>query len=125
MKVLHVIPSLSLKHGGPSFAMPLIARALAHQRVEVDVATTDDDGPGGRISVPLGQRVERDDFGVFYFQKQTRFTKFPGPSPAGWTATPLITIWSTFTRSSPTPASAPPAPPAATGCLTSSAPSAF
>src|SRR5438094_448226 len=60
MKILHVIPSLSPKHGGPSFALPLIARSLCEAGVQVDVATTDDDGPDGRLNVPLGQPVERD-----------------------------------------------------------------
>src|SRR6185503_10002250 len=41
MRVLHVIPSLSAKDGGPSFALPLMARGLAQAGVEVDVVTTD------------------------------------------------------------------------------------
>src|ERR1044071_5008083 len=58
VNVLHVIPSLSLAHGGPSVALPLIARSLARAGVSVDVATTDDDGPGRRLDVPLARRVE-------------------------------------------------------------------
>ena len=79
MKALHVIPSLSLNHGGPSFALPLIARGLVKSGVQVDVATTDDDGPGHRIHVPLGRRLERDGYGVFYFRKQTEFYKVSRP----------------------------------------------
>src|SRR2546430_2721704 len=79
MRVLHVIPSLSLKHGGPSFAMPLIARALARQGVQVDVATTDDDGPGGRLKVPLEEPVHQTEFTVFYFRKQSEFYKVSLP----------------------------------------------
>ena len=75
MKVLHVIPSLSTKHGGPSFALPLMARSLVAQGVQVDIATTDDDGPGCRLNVPLGRRTECDQYGVFYFRKQTEFYK--------------------------------------------------
>jgi glycosyltransferase involved in cell wall biosynthesis len=75
MKVLHVIPSLSLKHGGPSVAMPLIARSLTQAGVEVDIATSDDDGPGHRLDVPLHRRIEQDRHGVFYFRKQTEFYK--------------------------------------------------
>ncbi len=41
MNVLHVIPSLSVKDGGPSFAVKAMAEALAGQGVEV---TSSDDG---------------------------------------------------------------------------------
>src|ERR1035437_2131663 len=75
MKVLHVIPSLSPKHGGPSFCVPVILHSLRQVGVTVDLATTDDDGPGCRINVPLGQRIERDGYGAFYFRKQTEFYK--------------------------------------------------
>ncbi len=77
--MLHVIPSLSAKHGGPSFALPLMARSLVQQGVQVDLATTDDDGPGCRMNFPPGQRVERDGYGVFYFRKQTEFYKVSLP----------------------------------------------
>jgi glycosyltransferase involved in cell wall biosynthesis len=40
MRVLHVIPSLSAKEGGPSFAVNAMAAALAEQGVQVTVATT-------------------------------------------------------------------------------------
>src|SRR5580765_8137379 len=40
MRVLHVIPSLSAKEGGPSFAVKAMAEALAEQGVQVTVATT-------------------------------------------------------------------------------------
>lgn len=79
MKVLHVIPSLSARHGGPSVALPLIARSLVQAGVDVDVATTDDDGPGGRLAVPLGEPVQRDGWRVFHFRKQTEFYKISLP----------------------------------------------
>ena len=79
MRVLHVIPSLSAKHGGPSVALPLIARSLVQSGVAVDVATTDDDGPGGRLEVPIEQRVQQDGYGLFYFRKQTEFYKVSLP----------------------------------------------
>jgi glycosyltransferase involved in cell wall biosynthesis len=79
VKVLHVIPSLSLAHGGPSLALPVMARGLAKRSVEVDVATTDDDGPRRRMSVALGTRLAQDGFGVIYFRKQTEFYKFSKP----------------------------------------------
>jgi glycosyltransferase involved in cell wall biosynthesis len=44
MRVLHVIPSLAMAHGGPSGALRLMARALVAQQVAVTVVSTDDDG---------------------------------------------------------------------------------
>lgn len=48
MRVLHVIPSLSRVHGGPSNAIWGMANALMGRGVEVTVLTTDNDGPGHR-----------------------------------------------------------------------------
>lgn len=77
MKVLHVIPSLSPSQGGPSLALPEMAQALAANGVTVDVACTDDDGTGLRLSgishgVPL---PHEQGFRIFYFPKQTEFYK--------------------------------------------------
>jgi hypothetical protein len=41
MRVLHAIPSLSVKETGPSLALPVVARAL-RQGVEVTIATMGD-----------------------------------------------------------------------------------
>ena len=41
MRVLHVIPSLAVKEGGPSLAAKTIAEALAGQGAQVTVATTE------------------------------------------------------------------------------------
>ena len=40
MNVLHVIPSLSAKEGGPSFAAKAMADVLAGEGVQVTIATT-------------------------------------------------------------------------------------
>lgn len=56
-----------------------MAQSLVRVGVAVDAATTDDDGPGCRVAVPLGQRVEREGYGVFYFAKQTEFYKVTLP----------------------------------------------
>jgi glycosyltransferase involved in cell wall biosynthesis len=73
VKVLHVIPSVAAAHGGPSRAMRMIESALASQGIDVETATTDDDGTRhGRIveaSVPEGTGQRR------YFPKTTAFYK--------------------------------------------------
>ena len=76
LRVLHVIPSVSPKHGGPSVALPLFARALARQNVKVTIATTDDDGPGARLDVPLDEVISRPgEPDYIYFRKNTEFYK--------------------------------------------------
>ena len=76
MKVLHVIPSLSPKHGGPSVALPAMAQALVAQGIDVTIATTDDDGPGRRSNVPLETPVLMPSGArCFYFRKSTEFYK--------------------------------------------------
>lgn len=50
MRVLHVIPSLSPVHGGPTSAVATMEAALAAAGVSVTTLTTDDDGPGRRFS---------------------------------------------------------------------------
>lgn len=76
MRVLHVIPSLSPSSGGPGIALPAMARALANEGIKVDVACTDDDGPGRRTGVKGGGApVDRDGFRLFQFPKQTEFYK--------------------------------------------------
>jgi len=50
VRVLHVIPSVSARHGGPTRAMRTIAQALVHAGSEVTVLSTDNDGDGRRFS---------------------------------------------------------------------------
>lgn len=76
-RVLHVIPSVSPKHGGPSFALPLITRASALQGLRTTIATTDDNGPGERLRVQLNELVphQQGETGILYFKKNTEFYK--------------------------------------------------
>ena len=74
MRVLHVIPSVSAFHGGPSKAIVNMEQALVAQGVAVTTVTTDDDGPSGRrpmAEMPEGtpglQRI--------YFRKWFEFYK--------------------------------------------------
>lgn len=81
MKVLHVIPSLSPSQGGPSKALPEMARGLVKAGAIIDIACTDDDGSGRRLElVPLGLPIlDGSGFRVFYFPKQTEFYKVSLP----------------------------------------------
>lgn len=79
MKVLHVIPSLAAKDGGPSFAMPLIARGLHRAGVAVDVATTVSAKEAALLNGDLGSPVKRDDVNYFYFRRQAEFYKVSRP----------------------------------------------
>lgn len=61
-------------------ALPAMARALAEQKVQVDVVTTDDDGAGNHVApVDFGVAIQRDGFRVFFFPKQTEFYKVSLP----------------------------------------------
>lgn len=80
MRVLHVIPSLSPTSGGPSYALPAMAKALADFGVQVAVASTDDDGPGRHLEdVPLERFVQQQGWAAIYFRKQTEFYKTSMP----------------------------------------------
>jgi glycosyltransferase involved in cell wall biosynthesis len=85
MKVLHVIPSMSPVHGGATSAIEAMARALSAQQVEVDIAATDDDGPGRRLAVQCGTPLLRGAVRHWYFGKRTEFYKV-SPSFARWIA---------------------------------------
>ena len=59
--------------------MPLLARGLTQAGVQVTIATTDDDGPGTHLAVPLGKPLKRAEATYFYFRRQTNFYKFSWP----------------------------------------------
>ncbi len=79
MKVLHVIPSLSLKDGGPSFAMPLIASGLQRGGIEVDVATTVEAEQAALLNGDLDAPATRDGVRYFQFPRQSEFYKVSLP----------------------------------------------
>lgn len=78
MKVLHVIPSLSAAHGGPSNALATIERALLARGLTVETCTTDDDGPGRHNGKPTGLPLAENGVVRRYFRKQSEFYKFSG-----------------------------------------------
>ena len=69
IRALHVIPSLSPKHGGPSYAVRALAQALASVDVDVTIATTDDDGDDARFNVPIGEPIKADATTIYYFKR--------------------------------------------------------
>lgn len=83
MKVLHVIPSLSAIHGGPSRAMTLIERALTEQGILVETASTDDDGSGLRHGKPCAEPLPENGVVRWYFAKRLEFYK-PAPAFSRW-----------------------------------------
>ena len=62
MRVVHVVPAVSQRFGGPS-NVPGLVRCLARHGVDATLLTTDAD-PEGRLEVPLNERSVRD--GVAY-----------------------------------------------------------
>ncbi|NET59927.1 MAG: glycosyltransferase [Symploca sp. SIO2E6] len=70
LKILQIVPSISLVYGGPSQMVQGLSAALAAQGVEVTVLTTDANGDAGQppLDVPLEQPVEQDGYQVWYFR---------------------------------------------------------
>jgi glycosyltransferase involved in cell wall biosynthesis len=71
MKVLHVIPAVSPKYGGPSEALVPMCKALLKRGIDVQIASTDAE-PGGRISVELGTPTSYKGVPGIFFKKQGR-----------------------------------------------------
>lgn len=70
LRILQIIPSISLVYGGPSQMVKGLSSALASQGVDVTVLTTDSNGDVGQppLDVPLNQPVEQDGYQVRYFR---------------------------------------------------------
>lgn len=70
MRILQIVPSISLIYGGPSQMLLGLAPALAREGVEVTVLTTDSNGDTGQpsLDVPLDRPVEQDGYQIRYFR---------------------------------------------------------
>jgi glycosyltransferase involved in cell wall biosynthesis len=70
LRVLQIVPSLSLVYGGPSQMVLGLAKGLAQQGVEVTVLTTDANGDTGQapLDVPLQVPIDQDGYQVRYFR---------------------------------------------------------
>ena len=69
MRVLHVIPGIAPRYGGPSQAIIEMCRAVQSEGVKVLIATTDADGPN-RLPVQLGARIEYLGVPTIFFSRQ-------------------------------------------------------
>ncbi|AFY56711.1 glycosyltransferase [Rivularia sp. PCC 7116] len=70
MKILQIVPSISLIYGGPSQMILGLAPALARQGVKVTVITTDSNGDTGQnpLDVTLNSPIEQDGYEIIYFK---------------------------------------------------------
>jgi glycosyltransferase involved in cell wall biosynthesis len=69
LKVLHVIPSVAPRYGGPSRAVIEMCRALRKRGIDTLIATTDADG-GDRLKVELGRPVLYEAEPAMFFSRQ-------------------------------------------------------
>ncbi len=75
MKVLHIIPSISPKLGGPTQVVLNLVQALRKEGIDVEIATTNDDD-GLLLNVPLLECVEYQGLPVWFFPRAARIKAF-------------------------------------------------
>ena len=75
MKVLHVIPSISSARGGTSRAILDMVGALQERGIDVEIATTNDDGDN-LLDVTLRSCIQYDGIPTYFFPR------FSPPIPA-------------------------------------------
>jgi glycosyltransferase involved in cell wall biosynthesis len=75
-QILHVVPALARRYGGPSVAALEMCRSLQRAGAAVAIATTDADG-GGRLRVPIGTLVPYGDVPAIFFPRR-------GPDSFKW-----------------------------------------
>jgi glycosyltransferase involved in cell wall biosynthesis len=69
LKVLHVIPAIALRYGGPSKAIYNMCLALQTRGVELLIATTDADGERS-LPVTLGRTISYEAVPTMFFHRQ-------------------------------------------------------
>jgi glycosyltransferase involved in cell wall biosynthesis len=70
MKILQIVPSISLVYGGPSQMVLGLSSALVKAGVAITIATTDSNGDVGQapLDVPLGVPVAQNGYEIYYFR---------------------------------------------------------
>ncbi len=70
MRILQIIPAISLVYGGPSQMVLGLSAALANEGVDVTILTTNSNGDAGQapLDVPLNQPIFQDGYQVIYFR---------------------------------------------------------
>ena len=69
MRILQIVPSVSLVYGGPSQMVLGLSEALAEEGAEVTLITTNSNGDTGQppLNVPLGQPIQQKGYEIIYF----------------------------------------------------------
>ncbi len=69
MKVLQIVPSISLIYGGPSQMVLGLSAALAKAGIDVTILTTNSNGDTGQdpLDVPVGVPMEQEGYKIIYF----------------------------------------------------------
>jgi glycosyltransferase involved in cell wall biosynthesis len=68
MRVLHVIPSISLVRGGPSRIVLDMAHSLQSQGIDIQILTTNDNGDK-TLEVPLGKSIIYQGIQTYFFSR--------------------------------------------------------
>jgi len=70
MRILQIIPSISLVYGGPSQMVVGLSAALAAKNIDVTIITTDSNGDIGQLplDVPLNEPIQQNGYQIIYFR---------------------------------------------------------
>ncbi|HEY9698523.1 MAG TPA: hormogonium polysaccharide biosynthesis glycosyltransferase HpsP [Trichocoleus sp.] len=70
LRILQIVPSISLVYGGPSQMVLGLSKALVAKGVEVTILTTNSNGDTGQapLDVPLDRPVSQDGYQIRYFR---------------------------------------------------------
>ncbi|MBD1884674.1 hormogonium polysaccharide biosynthesis glycosyltransferase HpsP [Microcoleus vaginatus] len=70
MRILQIIPSISLVYGGPSQMVLGLSAALAAKNIDVTIITTDSNGDIGQLplDVPLNEPIQQNGYLIIYFR---------------------------------------------------------
>jgi glycosyltransferase involved in cell wall biosynthesis len=69
MRILQIVPSISLVYGGPSQMVLGLSAALAAEGIDVTILTTNSNGDAGQppLDVPLGVPISQHGYQIIYF----------------------------------------------------------